>query len=256
MNQKVKIIGFLLLFVVWFFPSQLKAQKNVQDTCISTMIISVNYAYQFPGGDMADRFGNNSTIGPAFHYKTDKNWLWTAEMNFIFGTEVKNSNEIISGIATEDGYVIGSDGMYALTQPFERGFTLFGKVGKIFPVFNINPNSGIFFNVGSGYIQHKIRWDVEENTALQLEEDYKKGYDRFTEGFALTEELGLFFMGDQRLWNFKFSAEFIQSFTTMKRYNFDTMMGEEKNRLDLFYGLKVSWMLPLFGRAPKDIYYF
>lgn len=256
MNQKKIIISILLFICYLIVPKLIMAQKDVQDTTISTAIISLGYAFQFPGGDLASSFGNNSTIGPAFHYKTNKNWLWTIEMNFIFGTKVKNSSDIISDISTDDGNVIGLDGMYANVRPMERGFTLYAKVGKIIPVFNMNPNSGLIFNFGSGYVQHKIRWDVEGNNVPALEDDYKKGYDRFTEGFALTQELGLFYMGDQRLWNFKVSAEFVESFTTMKRYNFDTMTGESKSRLDLFFGAKVSWMMPLFDRAPKKMYYF
>jgi len=256
MHQKIKVFGIALMMLIWIVPNLVKAQKDVNDTTISTFIVSVGYAYQFPSGDLSERFGNNSTIGPAVHYKTNKNWLWTVEMNFIFGSKVKNSNEIIAGLETEDGNLIGLDGIYVNLRPMERGFTLFAKAGKIIPVFNINPNSGLFFNVGTGYIQHKIRWDVEGNNVPALDADYKKGYDRFTEGFALTQELGLFYMGGQRLWNFKVSLEAVESFTTMKRYNFDTMSGDDKSRLDLFFGAKVSWMIPLYGRAPKKMYYF
>ena len=238
------------------FPRQSDAQVNVKDSTISSFILYVSYAYQIPSGDLADRFGHNSTIGPGLSYKTNHNWLWSIETNFIFGNDVNHASEIISGITTDDGFVIGLDGTYTNIRPMERGFTLFAKSGKIFPAFNINPNSGLFFNFGLGYIQHKIRWDVENNNAMQLNGDYKKGYDRFTEGFAITQELGLFYMADTRLWNFRVNAEAVESFTTMKRYNFDTMAGESQSRLDLFFGLKITWMIPLYGRAPKAMYYY
>jgi len=252
-----RILSLLLVF--GFFASFIQdaqSQVNVKDTTISTFIIHIAYAYQIPGGDMALDYGHNSTIGPAISYKTNKNWIWTAEMNFIFGNDAKKSAAIISDITTEEGYVIGLDGIYANVRPMERGFTILAKAGKIFPAFDINPNSGLFFNVGIGYIQHKIRWDIEGNTALQLDGDYKKGYDRFTEGFTLTQEFGLFYMADKRLLNFKVSAELIESFTKMKRYNFDTMGGQPESRLDLFFGLKVSWMVPLYGRPPKSVYFY
>lgn len=233
-----------------------KAQVNIQDSTISSFVLYVSYAYQLPGGDLAERFGHNSTIGPGVVYKTKKNWMYTLEMNFIFGNEVKNAADIISGLTTSDGFVIGLDGIYANTRPMERGFTLFGKVGKLFPAFNINPNSGLFFNAGLGYIQHKIRWDVEGNNVPQLGDDYIKGYDRFTEGFTLTQSFGLFYLGDSRLWNFSISAEAVEAFTKTKRYNFDTYGGEPENRLDLYFGLKAAWLIPLYGRAPKAIYYY
>lgn len=256
MPQKKHVSSVIIaLFFLVNFSFTAKAQVNVKDTTVSAFILYVSYAYQIPGGDMSEDFGHNSTIGPGLHYKTIRNWLWTAEMNFIFGSDAKHSSQIISGISTPDGHVIGTDGMYANIRPMERGFTIFAKGGKVFPVFNINPNSGLFVNIGLGYIQHKIRWDVENNNVKPLFEDYKKGYDRFTEGFALTQEFGLFLMSDSRLWNFKVNGEITESFTKTKRYNFDTMSGNPKSRIDLFFGLKVSWMIPLHGRAPRAMYF-
>jgi hypothetical protein len=257
--MKLFKLQYFIVFIMSFsllMNKDAQAQVNVQDSTISTFILHVAYAYQFPGGDMTDRYGNNSTIGTAFSYKTDQNWLWTAEINFIFSSNVKNAGDIISEITTDDGFIIGLDGLYANIRPLERGFTLFGKIGKVIPAFHINPNSGLLFDFGAGYIQHKIRWDVENNSAPQLGGDYKKGYDRFTEGFALSQSAGLFFMGNQRLWNFKLSAEVVESFTKSKRYNFDTFGGEAGSRLDLFYGIKVSWMIPLYGRPPKAMYFY
>ncbi|NOR88087.1 MAG: hypothetical protein GQ527_10790 [Bacteroidales bacterium] len=257
--MKKNILQFITIIVLIFgliIDKEVKSQVNVQDSCISSFVLYVAYAYQVPGGDMADRYGHNSTIGPGLIYKTNKNWMWTAELNFLFGNDVINSDSIISQISTDDGHVIGIDGTYVNIRPMERGFTFFAKVGKIIPAFDINPNSGMFVNVGLGYIQHKIRWDVEGNGAPQLDGDYKNGYDRFTEGIAFTQSIGFFHMADKRLWNFHISAEVIESFTKMKRYNFDTFGGEPESRIDLFYGLKISWMIPLYGRAPKAIYYY
>jgi hypothetical protein len=149
---------FLLLFFNLIATEAVKSQVNVNDSVISAFVLSVVYSYQIPGGDMADNYGTNSTIGPAFTFKTSKNWMWSAEINFIFGSNVKNLNKIIESISTPDGNLIGQNGLYALYQSYERGFTILGKFGKLFPVFDINPNSGLFFSLGAGYIQHKIRW--------------------------------------------------------------------------------------------------
>ena len=251
-----RLLLIVLMLVFSFSQKEVKSQVNANDSTISTFIIYASYAFQIPGGDMANRFGMNSTIGPGFSYKTNGNWIWTAEMNFIFGNDVLHSDEIIEGISTDDGHLIGLDGTYANIRPMERGFTLFAKVGKIIPVFKMNPNSGLIFDFGMGYIQHKIKWDVENNNALQIDGDYKKGYDRFSEGFSLSQSIGLFYLADSRIWNFKVNAEIVEGFTTMKRYNFDTMEGNTSSRIDLFYGLKVAWMIPLYGRAPKAIYYY
>ena len=258
MNKTTYQIFFVLAIAIAFLTmnKETKAQVNVQDSTISSFILYAAYAYQIPGGDLSERFGHNSTIGPGLIYKTRKNWMYTVEMNFIFGNDVKNANSIISELTTDDGFIISIDGTYTNVRPMERGFTLFGKVGKIIPAFNINPNSGLFFNFGMGYIQHKIKWDVENNDAPQLDGDLKKGYDRFTEGISFTQSFGIFYMADTRMWNFNISAEVVEGFTKTKRYNFDTQGGDPSGRLDMYYGLKASWMIPLFGRAPKAIYYY
>lgn len=256
-SNRILISGiFAILMGLLIFEKKVNAQVNVQDSSISSFILYAAYAYQIPGGNLTERFGHNSTIAPGIIYKDQKNWMYILEMNFIFGNDVKNADSIIDGLTTEDGFVIGLDGTYTNIRPMERGFTLFAKVGKVFPAFNINPNSGLFFNVGMGYIQHKIKWDVEGNNAPQLDGDYKKGYDRFTEGFTLTQSFGLFYMADTRILNFNVSAEAVEAFTKTKRYNFDTFKGEPNNRIDLYFGLKVSWMIPLYGRAPKAMYYY
>lgn len=247
---------FLLLFFNLIATEAVKSQVNVNDSVISAFVLSVVYSYQIPGGDMADNYGTNSTIGPAFTFKTSKNWMWSAEINFIFGSNVKNLNKIIESISTPDGNLIGQNGLYALYQSYERGFTILGKFGKLFPVFDINPNSGLFFSLGAGYIQHKIRWQVDNNTVPQLAGDYKKGYDRFSEGISLVQEFGFFYMADKRLWNFRLSFEINESFTQMKRYNFDTMGGKDGTNIDLFYGVKLAWMIPFYGRTANKTYYF
>lgn len=256
MYQRV-FYRLVLVFVMSGFVSQYtQAQGSVSDSTISTFILQINYAYQIPGGDLAEDYGHNSVIGPEFTYKTNKNWLWGLEANFIFGNDVKKSAEIIEQITDETGFVIGLDGTFTNVRPMERGFSALAKVGKVIPAFKINPNSGIVFNFGFGYMQHKIRWDVEGNNAPQLAGDYKKGYDRFSDGYVMSQSIGLFYLADSRLLNFKAAVEVQEAFTTMKRYNFDTMGGDSKSRVDLLFGIKLSWMVPLYGRAPKAIYYF
>jgi hypothetical protein len=47
----------------------------------------------------------------------------------------------------------------------------------------------------------------------------------------------------------------MQGFTQNRRsYNFDEMKQDTEKRLDIFYGAKVSWILPLYKKAPKEFY--
>lgn len=246
----------IALILIVFSFEKMQAQSSVNETVVSSFIIPLSYAYQIPLGDIQDEFGNNSTIGTGLIYKTSANWMWSIGADYIFGTRAKNANAIIAELLTTQGGVIGAEGTFVELRSMQRGFDVMAKVGKLFPAFNINLNSGIFVNVGAGYLQHKIRWVVENNDAPQLSEDYRKGYDRLTEGIALSQEVGLMVMSDQRMWNYRIGLEGIEAFTQCKRYNFDAMGRDLKHRLDIYIGIKLTWMVPLFGRVPKEIYYF
>ena len=108
---------------------------------------------------------------------------------------------------------------------------------------------------GLGYVQHRMFVGVQDNTALQLTGDYKKGYDRLTSGFGLTESIGYFFLGDSRMWNFYAGFEFSQAWTRNRRdMDFDTRQKDDSQKLDLFYGIKIGWVIPMYRRAPQQYF--
>ena len=253
--KKIKI--FLLVLGFGLICDQISAQANMQDSSIYTTMFTGFYGYQFPGGDLADRFGSNSVIGVSYLVKNDNNWIYGLEFDYFFGSDVKIGDNLFTEISTPDGEIIDGNGIYANIQLFERAYNTSVKAGKMFPVLGPNPNSGLVILGGLGYLTHKIRIDVENNTAPQLAGDYKKGYDRFTSGIAVSEFFGYMYMGNNRKVNFYAGFEFIQAATKCRRdYNFDEMKGEDKNRLDLLFGIKAGWIIPLYKRAPEKYYYY
>ncbi len=251
-----KLYTLFFACIVWLGTNHhAAAQVNVQDSIVSTFIIPFSYAYQMPLGDIKDEFGSNFTAGTGLIYKTSSNWMWGLRGNYIFGTKVKNTDIIIKDLSTSQGGIISTAGTFADIRPMQRGFDVMLKCGKLIPAFNINVNSGVFVNIGLGYLMHKIQWVVEEKNAPQLNKEYRKGYDRFTEGLAVSQEVGLMVMSNKRMWNYRVAVECVEAFTKNKRYNFDTMSRDNKNRLDIYLGVKLTWMVPLFGRAPRDMYY-
>ncbi|MCK6649378.1 MAG: hypothetical protein L6Q66_06965, partial [Bacteroidia bacterium] len=93
------------------------------------------------------------------------------------------------------------------------------------------------------------------NNIPQLDSDYKKGYDRLTNGFLLSQNLGYLYLSNNRIANFYIGFECMQGFTQNRRsYNFDQMKQDTEKRVDILYGGKVSWILPLYKKAPKEFY--
>jgi len=247
----------ILIALISLFPFlTAKAQVNPKDSIIATSLAGLSYTLQIPGGNLKNRFGLNSNAGLDFMYKTKHNLLIGIDGHFIFGGNLKEDS-ILKPISTADGNIIASDGSYADVRLYERGFSFAAKFGKLFPVFGPNKNCGIIFLAGAGFLQHKIRIEVTGNNVPQLNSDMKKGYDRLTNGFAINEFVGYFYLGNRRLINFFGGFDFMQAWTKNRRaINFDTMMHDGTNRLDVLSGIRFGWVIPFYKKVPNQYYYY
>ncbi|RLD41733.1 MAG: hypothetical protein DRI88_12290, partial [Bacteroidetes bacterium] len=172
--MKLRVV-ILSLFMA--FSWSMQAQVNANDSVVAAFMPSFSYAYQFPGGDVAKQYGNNSTIGGALMYKTRKNILLSLDVNFIFGSDIKNADSILRMVLTDNGFIIDGNGVYALYNMYERGYSINFRIGKVLHLLSANPNSGVLLMGGFGYLLHRMKIDVQHQTAPQLEGDYGKGYD-------------------------------------------------------------------------------
>lgn len=250
-----RIILPLLLLII---SIQARSQVNKTDSASSIPFFYGFYGYQWPGADMADQFGSNSTIGAGFMWKTSSNWLFGAEYNFLFGNNAKEGDSLFKNLLTSEGIIISGDGTPSAVAVFERGYTVGGKFGKLIPVNSKNKNSGFFFTLGLGYISHKIRIEVENQSAPQLKGDYKKGYDRLSGGLMLNQSVGFMYFGKSHLLNFIVSVEAFEGWTRAYRdYYFDLMAPPAEGRqFDFLIGPKIAWMIPLRERMPQEFYYY
>lgn len=254
----LRYIIIIFISSLFFNAHSANAQVSASDSILSIPMFYVTYAYQFPGGDLVERYGNNSSIGGGFQWKTDKNWIIGSEFLFMFGNKVKIADEIMFNLKTVNGNIISMSGNFTNYAIYERGYYISGRIGKLWPVLSSNYNSGIVLMGSLGYMQHKIRIEVEKNTAPQLNGDYNKGYDRLAGGFALSQFIGYMYIGDSRLLNFFGGIEIYEAFTKAKRdVYFDTTKPDPiPNRFDLLIGLKIAWVIPLFKRMPEKYYYY
>ena len=221
------------------------------------LLFKLSYAGHSPAADLADRFGSHFSVGSGLEIITsEKNWIGGIDMNYYFGNRV--NDQVLSNIVNDQEAIIGNDRTYADIQLRMRAFFIGAHIGKLINLGAANPRSGIRLTVGSGLFQHKIRiQDDPVKEVPQLSKEYKKGYDRLTNGLAFTEFIGYQVLSRDKRINVYLGFEFTQAFTQSRRdYDFATMAKDETKRVDMDMGFRVGWILPFyFGKEADEIYY-
>ncbi len=253
---RMKLFFYLLLFAYCLLPTAyFSSAQNVKDSSLFIPMVKISYAAQLPAGDMSKRFGVSSALGLNFSIKTKNNLYFGIDGGFIFGNNIKE-NGILDSLKTSGGFIINQNGNPAKIRLFERGYTLSLHIGKLFNIWSHNKNSGLLVYAGPTYLQHKIRIDDVGNQTPELAKDYVKGYDRLTSGFGFHEFIGYVYLGNNRILNFFGGLDLMQAFTKSRRsYDYDLMKADTAKRLDMLYGIRLGWILPLYKRTPQQFYY-
>ncbi len=216
-------------------------------------MVGVHFSGEIPQNDLAKRFGNNFAAGGSFTWKTKHNILFGLEGSYFFSRNVKE--DVLAPLKNSDGFVVDNEGYPADLRLTERGWNFYGTVGMLFSKLGHNPNSGLYFTIGAGYMQHKVKFYDASKKVAALNGDLKKGYDRLSGGFAISQFLGYNYLSQNRLINFNFGFEFYEGFTqSLRGFNYDTGLPDTQKRLDVMIGFRFGWILPLYKRT-KDFYY-
>jgi hypothetical protein len=188
-------------------------------------------------------------------YKTSSNWMFGAKVDFIFGNKMREDS-LLYGMRDADGYFLDLNGSHAKAALFERGYVIAGQVGKIFPLNDRNLNSGLMTLTSLGFIQHKINIFDRDQVIPQVKGEYKKGYDRLTNGVYAEQFIGYAFFSDSRLVNFYAGLQLSWGFTKGRRdYLFDVNRPDDKPRNDIMFGIRAGWMIPVFKSKVDEIYF-
>lgn len=243
----------LFALIAFLLAGRITAQVSIKDSSIYTPLVGVSYGYYFPGGDMKKRFGNNSALQMNVDFKTRYNWVLGINGSYLFGKDIKES--LFDSIKTSNGNVITQKGEFGDIRLYERGFTVSGTIGRLIPFKKPNPNSGLRIDLGFGFMQHKIRIETIGNNIPQLSKQYKKGYDKLSNGFLLTESVGYMYLSNNRLSNVYIGIDCMEGFTKSRRsFDYDLMKQDTHKRLDVLFGARLCWMLPLYKKAPAEFY--
>lgn len=235
--------------------------RDIKHECVPTWMFQVTYSYQFAmSKDTKDLYGNNNTIGGSVYYKTNKNWLFSFNGNYISGNNVKiNRSTLFGEILDLNGEIITGDGIYGSYALFERGVHFQLTAGKMFAFKKPNPNSGIFVQGGLGYLENRIRTEFGSYASppQALNGDYRYGYDRKRGGFAYSLSVGYLFMSSTRVLNFSISVEYVGAYTKpMREWDFNLKAKDTNSYNDGYLGIRAAIYIPTYKRMPAAYYYY
>lgn len=249
-------IKICLLFLgLCLFTPFLSAQKLITEP-VSMPLVSIQYGLNLSAADLNQRFGLHSNAAIGVGYKTHKHWQFELKGQALFGQKVKEEN-IVSHLINEDGTITGNTGQPADVTAVMRGFSTGFSVSRLIVFQDDLPNSGLIVKLGTGFMQHKIKYEDVLNEVPQFSDKYVVLFDRLSNGLYVSQAIGYQYLAKNRLVNYSITFEIMEGFTASRRnYNFNETNNEKLNRLDISYGIQFTWFLPFYDRSKsKERYY-
>lgn len=258
-----------LLLLLILFPHEAHGQRKAlyrtdfkSNTYVDTVAVmawtGVNVGYQFPFGTLRKTFKGNFNAGTGVTVKTNRNWTFDVNFNYMFGSNLRDTSYAFLGdMVNSNGIIYDGNGMKATIYTEGRYWQVGAGAGKVIPV-NRWKNSGIWLHAGAGYVRHKIRINDFDHQVPQLDEDYLKGYDHRSSGFELSQFIGYLFIQKNRLLNFYVGIELMEFWTRPDR-NYVFLEGptsEMPYKFSGLAGLKIGWNIPLYEKKAVTTFYY
>jgi hypothetical protein len=104
-------------------------------------------------------------------------------------------------------------------------------------------------------LQHKISIKFQDNVSA-LTDEHKKGYDRFSVGYAANGFIGYLFLSKNRMVNFFGGFDYTIGWTkSLRTYNYDTQEIDTKRHTNMLYGIRLGWIIRMNKRQNEEFYY-
>ena len=226
------------------------AQKNKQSA------LTFGYTHQLPIGELANRFGDNSSIRVSIFQEKENNLFYGIEGGYLFSNHVKDT-AIFNNITTSNGSIIGADGTYSNINLMEKGFDVHAFVGYAYHL-NENNLSGVYLSGGLGFLQHQIFIDTKNQNIPQLDEEYKKGYDRLTNGVSTKWEASYKYYSKNGKFQMYGGVNMTIAYTQNRRtYLFDKMeYTPNTGNWDNLLGINMGIIIPIHRKNEEEFHYY
>lgn len=245
----VEMKNLLLLFCFTLCFCEVQAQNDPaserKDYEAKQMLeVNSNYTFNISQADLAERFGNFSSLGISLTYKLYNNLTFTGRVSTLFGSRVKEVGMLDSLLGESEEH-IDVNGNYASVALAMRGTQWDFMVGKILRTGK-NPNNGIWLQAGFSYIQHRIKFEYQPGVLPQLDDDMFKGYDRLSGGGGPLTSVGYHHISANRTVSYYANWQFgFYSTQNLRGFNYDTRQAITSRRRDWVQSINLGIILPI-----------
>lgn len=254
------LLGLIIMFCLLGQTQDVLAQKKkrIREHRIfdeeakppNGFLVDFSYGIHLPLADMAENYKYNFSLAGKVQYIFSNNFAVGLVGDFQFIDDMKT--DVVANLREEEGFIIDRFGQLSDVQLGQRGFFLGASISYLIPVLKNYKRSGIEVRFEAGYEQHWVRIEVLGSDIFALSDEYKKGYDRMTTGFAMRQYIGYRHLDRNRLLNFFGGFDIMQAFTQNRRgYNFDTRKEDTKDRIDILVGVRIGITLPIYIYTPE-----
>lgn len=254
------LLGLIILFCLLGQTQDVLAQnkKRIREQKIfdkdakppNGFLIDFSYGIHLPLADMAENYKYNFSLAGKVQYIFSNNLAVGLVGDFQFIDDMKT--DVVANLREEEGFIIDRFGQLSDVQLGQRGFFLGASISYLIPMLKDYKRSGIEVRFEAGYEQHWVRIEVLGSDIFALSDEYKKGYDRMTTGFAMRQYIGYRHLDRNRLLNFFGGFDIMQAFTKNRRgYNFDTRQEDNRDRIDILVGFRIGITLPIYIYTPE-----
>jgi len=246
-----------LLFVLTSIISITGFSQAPGRDSLSAWMIEAGITYYGTAGELGERLNSGSSAGIGASYKTKSNWIYSLEASYLYSNNIADPGAVLSGFKAEGQRILNTVGNLANLNVDHRGFEGFAVIRKTLPWLNANPNSGFQLGLGAGATTFWYNVTSNDQSVPQIQDEYDKGYDRLSAGFAMKQAISYQYLSRKRTINFRISFVVGQTFTEdLRGYNYSTGKRITGSQFSLTYGLKAHWILPIYQEAPNKEYFY
>ncbi|MFM7022077.1 MAG: hypothetical protein ACKOXB_03800 [Flavobacteriales bacterium] len=210
-------------------------------------LFDLSYGGGSGNGEVTAKTAYINRMGAGYTF-VGKKMSFGLQYHFLFGEY--SGEDIFAAFRTSEGLFIADDGGLSDVSVFYRGNALYAHVGK---PFRIKENNVLTVNCGAGFLQNNLLARSLGGNLPFLSDENMKGYDQFSFGPSLKQEIRWTYLGPERRINFYVGLFAEEAFLkNLRNYNYFNNTVDAARHFTFLYGIQAGWVIPLYTDNDTD----